>query len=233
MHKIKNYFSKMDIALWSSSVIIIILSSVFFGEENYLTLCASLIGITSLIFCAKGNPIGQILMIVFSLFYGIISYAFTYYGEMVTYLGMTLPMSVFALVSWLKNPFGNNRAEVKVSEITKKDMVHMCVLTVLVTGVLYLILAKLNTANLIPSTLSVATSFVAVYLTYKRSPYYALAYALNDIVLILMWILASIEDIRYVSVVVCFVAFLANDLYGYICWQKMKKRQKAIINNKL
>ena len=39
-----------------------------------MTLAASLIGTTSLIFNAKGNPIGQALMIVFSLLYGVISY---------------------------------------------------------------------------------------------------------------------------------------------------------------
>ena len=65
----------------------------------------------------------------------------------------------------------------------------------------------------------------AVYLTFRRSPYFALAYAANDIVLIVLWILASISDIRYVSVVVCFVAFLFNDVYSFIRWQRMKKRQ--------
>ena len=55
----------------------------------------------------------------------------------------------------------------------------------------------------------------------------ALAYAANDIVLIVLWVLASLCDIRYVSVVVCFVAFFVNDIYGYVSWQKMKKRQSA------
>ena len=37
--------------------------------------------------------------------------------------------------------------------------------------------------------------------------------------------MASIYDIRYISVAVCFVVFLANDIYGYISWHKMKIRQ--------
>ena len=101
----------------------------------------------------------------------------------------------------------------------------MWLLTIIVTVVFYFILKYFNTANIIPSTLSVTTSFVAVYLTFRRSPYFALAYATNDIVLIVLWILASIYDTRYISVVVCFVAFLFNDVYGFISWQKMKKRQ--------
>ncbi|MBQ5841218.1 MAG: nicotinamide mononucleotide transporter, partial [Clostridia bacterium] len=192
---------------------------------SYLTLAASLIGVTSLIFAAKGNPISQVLMVIFSILYGIISYTFAYYGEMITYLGMTMPMAVLALISWLKNPFEGNRAEVKVNAISKKEVAFMWVLTAVVTVVFYFILRAFNTANLLPSTLSVTTSFAAVYLTFRRSPYYALAYAANDVVLIVLWIMAALTEVRYLSVVVCFVAFLVNDLYGFISWRRMGKRQ--------
>lgn len=94
-----------------------------------------------------------------------------------------------------------------------------------VTFIFYFILKGFHTANIVPSTISVTTSFLAVYLTFRRSPYFALAYAANDIVLILLWTLASMQDIRYFSVVVCFIAFLINDVYGFVSWQKMKKRQ--------
>ena len=225
MTKIKNYFSKTDVTLWLSSVMLIILSFCIFDRESYLTLCASLIGVTSLIFNAKGNPIGQFLMVIFSLLYGIISYTFAYYGEMITYLGMTMPMAVFALVSWLKNPYKGNKAEVKVNSLSIKENILMWILTAVVTLIFYFILEHFNTANIIPSTISVTTSFLAVYLTFRRSPYFALAYAANDVVLIILWILASFTDVRYISVVVCFVAFLFNDIYGYISWQRMKQRQ--------
>lgn len=221
----KNYFSKLEIILWVSSVSLITGSFCIFDRGNYLTLLASLVGVTSLIFCAKGNPFGQLLMVLFSILYGIISYSFSYYGEMITYVGMSMPMAIIALISWLRNPYKNNKAEVKVNSISKKETLIMLLYTVAVTIIFYYILKYFNTANLIPSTLSVSTSFIAVYLTYKRSPLYALAYACNDIVLIILWILASIYDIHYFSVVVCFIAFLANDIYGYISWKKMKIRQ--------
>ncbi len=223
--KIKGYFSKGEQLLWLGSVLGILLAFFVFGGRGTFTLIASLIGVTSLIFNAKGNPVGQLLMVVFSVLYGIISYTFSYYGEMITYLGMTMPMAVVALISWLKNPYKGNRAEVKVNTVSRKETGFMWILTVAVTVLFYFILKHFHTANILPSTLSVATSFLAVYLTFRRSPYFALAYAANDIVLIVLWILASVTDTRYVSVVVCFAAFLVNDIYGYISWQKMKTRQ--------
>lgn len=226
MDKLKNYFSKTDITLWSSSVFLIIISFCIFDRESYLTLCASLIGVTSLIFNAKGNPFGQLLMVIFSLLYGVISYTFSYYGEMITYLGMTMPMAVFALISWLKNPYKGNKAEVKVNSLSSRENIFMWIITIVITIIFYFILEHFNTANIVPSTISVTTSFLAVYLTFRRSPYFALAYAANDIVLIILWILASMLNIRYVSVLVCFVAFLFNDIYGFISWKKMKIRQE-------
>ena len=225
MKIISKYFSKAELLLWSLSVFFIITSFCIFDRESYPTLIASLIGVTSLIFNAKGNPFGQALMVVFSLLYGIISYRFSYYGEMFTYLGMTMPMAVFALIAWLKNPYKGNKAEVKVNSIGKTEQILMLFLTIVVTVVFYFILKHFDTANIIPSTISVTTSFMAVYLTFRRCPTFALAYAANDIVLIVLWILASRMDMRNISVVVCFIAFLLNDVYGYISWQRMKKRQ--------
>lgn len=221
----KMYFSKSEIILWFSSVLLITASFCIFDREKYLTLLASLIGVTSLIFNAKGNPFGQLLMVIFSLLYGIISYSFSYYGEMITYLGMTMPMAVISLISWIKNPYKGNKAEVEVNSIGKKETVFMLLGATAVTVLFYFILKHFNTANIVPSTLSVTTSFIAVYLTFRRCPAFALAYAANDIILIILWILASVYDAHYISVVICFIAFLANDIYGYISWQKMKLRQ--------
>lgn len=223
----KNYFTKGEFALWGSSVTLILVSFLVFDRVNYMTLAASLIGVTSLIFNAKGNPIGQALMIVFSLLYGMISYRFAYYGEMVTYLGMSGPMALFALIAWLRNPYNGNKAEVAVNRLQAAEWVFMLILSALVTVAFYFILDYFGTANMLPSTLSVTTSFIAVYLTFRRSPFFALAYAANDIILIVLWILASIHDRSYLSVAICFVLFLMNDIYGYISWRKMEQRQMA------
>lgn len=223
------YFSKTELILWCSSAALIGISFGIFDRENYLTLFASLIGVTSLIFNAKGNPFGQLLMVIFSLLYGIISFTFAYYGEMITYIGMTMPMAIFALISWLRNPYKGKRSEVKVNTIGKTEVMLMWVMAVIITVLFYFILRNFETANIVPSTLSVTTSFIAVYLTFRRNPYFALAYAANDLVLIVLWVLASIYDTRYISVVVCFMAFFVNDIYGYISWKKMKIRQNSDI----
>jgi nicotinamide mononucleotide transporter PnuC len=228
MSKLKsflNYFTRLEKILWTSSVFLIVLSYLIFDRSAPLTLIASLLGITSLIFCAKGNPIGQLIMVIFSLLYGIISFSFAYYGEMITYLGMSMPMAIFALVSWLTHPYKGNKAQVKVEKIRIREWVLLALLTVAVTVIFYFILKTFGTASLIVSTFSVSTSFIAVYLTFRRSPYFALGYVANDLVLIVLWTIASFSDPGYISVAVCFLAFLANDTYSFINWKKMQRNQ--------
>ena len=234
MHKIlksfSNYLTKCEKLLWFISSMLIIISFFIFDRESYLPLAASLIGVTSLIFNAKGNPVGQFLIIIFGIIYAVISFTYSYYGEIITYLGMTGPMSVFALVSWLRNPNNGNRAEVKINSIKRKEIALMIILTAMVTAVFYFVLSAFHTANLIPSTISVTTSFLAVYLTFRSSAYFSLAYAAYDIVLIILWILATLSDVSNLSVVICFEMFLVNDIYGFINWSRMQDRQKTINN---
>ena len=166
-------------------------------------------------------------MVIFSIFYGVVSFGFKYYGEMITYLGMTAPMAIISLISWLTHPFKGKKIEVEINKLGKKEVAFSFVLTGVITLVFYFILKMLNTTNLLISALSVATSFIAAYLTFRRSPYFALAYAANDVVLIVMWIMATATDISYLSVIICFVIFLINDLYGFISWLKRRRVQSG------
>ena len=216
--------NKKDWALWLVSMLVVGASSFAAGNDGILSTAASLVGVTALIFIAKGDVYGQVLTIVFSLLYGIVSLKFKYYGEMITYLGMTAPSAFVTLIAWLRHPYRDSN-EVEVSHLNAKKALIVAVSSLAVTVIFYFILGALHTPNLIISTLSVFTSFSACMLLIMRLPYYAVAYAANDIVLIILWVLATIEDIQYLPMILCFVMFFINDLYGFYSWRKMKKRQ--------
>lgn len=225
--KLENPFkrlSKFEKILYISSVTITLICYFLNNSSGFLSLIASLIGATALIFLSKGDVIGQFLSFAFAMLYGYISLKCHYYGEMITYVFMTAPMAVFSIITWLKNPYKRNEVRVR-KRLTSKNIIIMLLLTALVTFVFYFILKAFNTANLILSTISIATSFMACFFAMLRSPLFALAYALNDIVLISLWILVCVKDMSYLPMVICFVVFLANDLYGYFNWSKMSKAQ--------
>ena len=218
-------FTKFELSLWAVSLLTVFLSFVIPSEKDWLSLFASLIGVTALIYSAKGNLMGPILSIAFSLLYGIISLIFGYWGEAITYLGMTMPAAIASTISWAKNPYGST-GEVRASKMTRKITAYMLILSVPVTALFYFALWALDTPNLIWSTVSITTSFMASFLSFMRSPYFAFVYAINDVILIVLWSLASFESISYLPMVACFFMFLFNDSYGFLSWRKMQKRQK-------
>lgn len=217
--------SRREKALWLGSLLIVLISNLLTESFDLLTLIAALVGVTSLIFAAKGNVWAQILMILFSILYGIISYRFRYWGEMITYLGMTMPMAIWSTYTWLKNPSKENGNEVEIQALSRGHAVALTVATIAVTAVFYGILRVLDTPNIIFSTISVVTSFLAASLTMLRSSYYAVGYAANDMVLIVLWGLASMKNPAYIPVVVNFMIFFINDMYGFVSWRRREVLQ--------
>ena len=224
MHNPIQDLTKKEWFLWLGSLLIVILSNLVSGSVDVLTLVAVCVGITSLIFAAKGNVWAQILMIVFSILYGIISWRFRYWGEMITYLGMTMPMAVWSTITWIRNPSKNGN-EVEIQKLNRKHIAGLSVFSVAVTAAFCYILHVLDTPNIVFSTISVTTSFLAASLTMLRSSFYALGYAMNDIVLIVLWVLASLKNPAYIPVAVNFAIFFLNDLYGFVSWKKREAVQ--------
>ncbi len=220
--------TKREWSIWLGSIIIVLISNLATKDFDLLTLVAALTGVTSLIFAAKGNVWGQALMILFSILYGIISFRFRYWGEMMTYLGMTLPMAVWSTITWIENPSENNGNEVQIQSLSKKHIVALCISGIIVTAAFYYILKSFNTPNIIFSTISIITSFIAASLTMLRSSYYAVWYAANDVVLIILWVLASLKDPAYIPVVVNFSIFFMNDMYGFMSWKQRELEQVEV-----
>ena len=225
--KLKNPFSlftKFDYVLWAVSAVVVALSFLLSPERDALTLIASVVGVSALIFIAKGHVVGQFLIVAFAVLYGIVSIKFRYYGEAITYLGMSAPIALGSIVSWIRHPYGKT-SQVEVHAINWRHVLGISLACVGVTVAFYFILDTLGTQNLIFSTLSVTTSFFAASLSFFRSPFYALAYCANDLVLIVLWILATVKSVSYLPMILCFVMFLINDVHGFLCWRKMQKSQ--------
>lgn len=219
----------LELSILLISEIIIILTFILSSERSILSLISSMLGGLSLIFLAKGDYIGHIISIIFSIVYIIISYMCKYYGEIFIYVFLMIPLSITSIITWKKNQIKNH--QVKISKIKKIDIIIIIIVTLIIGFIFYFILKYLKTTNLLISTISVMTSFSASLLSIKRSPYYAIMYILNDLVLIIMWSLIVKTNISYLPNVICFITFLINDIYALINWKKIAKEQNMQIGN--
>ncbi len=218
--------TKREWILYLVSLVIVVSSNFFAREINVINLIATAFGVTALIFIAKGDVFGQVLILIFASLYAITSLQHRYYSEIITYLGMTAPISVASIVTWIKNPVKKGENVVKIRKLTLTELFVTLGLTATVTLIFYFILKELHTPNIIVSTISIATSFLASFMMLRRISYYAIGFVLNDLVLIVLWTMESFNDITCLSFVACFFTFLFNDSYGFVRWKKREKEQE-------
>lgn len=221
-------WNRSDLVTWCVSASVLLLSYFLFPDGDIFSVLGSLVGITALIYIAKGAVFGQVLSLLFCLFYGIKALSFHYYGETLTYLGMSFPAALFNLISWIRHPYRDSK-RVKVAHLSAFRIFLTAVLCCAVTVLFYYLLRALSTADLAVSTFSVATSFFAASLSFQRSPWYAVAYMVNDIVLIVLWARAWLADPSVLPVLMCFAVFLLNDIRGFFSWRRMLRQQEEEI----
>lgn len=229
LKKILKYFTPFEWVLWLGGMAAILVGFFVGAERNLLSLFSSLFGVTLIIFNAKGNVWGQVFAIVFSALYGILSYTKAYYGEMIIYFALMMPIHIASIVIWLKNPNKDAKhLEVKINTLSAREYAIAAVCAVALTFAFYFLLEALGTDNLIVSTISLVTSLAAAYLMLRRCEYFSVCFVLNDVILIILWSMKlSTDGISVLPSVLCFSLFLINDAYCFISWRKLKYRQRA------
>jgi nicotinamide mononucleotide transporter PnuC len=221
--RIIKYFTPFEWAMWLGGILIILIGFLLGEDKNYLSLLSSILGISCIIFNAKGNVWGQVIAIGFALTYGTLAYTKAYYGEMIIYFALMLPIHIASIVTWVKNKNGNAKGnEVKINSLSKREYVIASVAGCALTVGFYFLLKVLKTDNLIVSTISLISSLAAAYLMLRRCEYFAICF-----VVIVLWSLKlSTDGISVLPSVLSFIIFLLNDSYSFINWKRIKKRQR-------
>ncbi len=224
---IKEYFkswNKFEIVLVLISIISIIIFGIIF-KSGITTIACSSISIITAMLQAKGKIESQFFSIIVCLLYSYISYKSKYYGEVIFYIFIMLPMSIGGIISWMKHKSEKTNS-VEVNEINKKEWISLIIICIISFIVLYNLLEYFNTSELLVSTFSMIVSLLAVYLLVRRSKYCFIFYLLNDIILIMLWGLPVIAgNFLLIPMVIDPIALLISDTYGSFNWNKIEKEQ--------
>ncbi len=224
MKLFKDWTNFEKILLFGSIVIVSIVGIAF--KSDVLTVSCSIVGIITVLLLAKGKNLGQVFGLLITILYSIVSYKNKYYGEVLIYALLMLPMYVIGIISWIshKNEKTNS---VEINSIKRKEWVIVSFIFVGVFVGIYYLLKVFNTNELIVSTISVLASLFAVYLQIRRSKYSFGFYLINDIILMFLWGIPVLHG-NYILVPMLLnptINFI-NDAYGFYNWKMTEKIQK-------
>lgn len=224
MKKIFKNWNLYEILFTIISAIAIVVAFVFTAEKQWLTLIIAILGLVSAICTSKGMFYTPIINVIYVVFYVIVSINQQYYGEAIVYGVIIAPIQIFTIFSWIKNK--QKEQTVAINKIHKKEWIYIAVVTTISIVGLYFILKVLNTSSLVVSTFSLVFCALANYLLLRRSSYYALAFVINDIFLVTLWLIAAIEsNFSLVLMLINSLVFSVNDVYGFFRWRKQEKQQ--------
>ena len=221
MKKYLKSWNKFEITLLSLSIILIL------GLGIYLNcgLLATIVPFIGFFFAlnqAKGHVVGHIVGVLLAILYSIMSYNNKYYGEVIIYLTVILPLYISGVYTWLKNK-DKKREKVKQNNLTKKEWYSLLVINIVLFIGLYFLLKYFNTNNLLVSTISMNINLTATYLLVRRSRYSFLFYLINALILLILWGLPVLNgNFLLLPMVFDALLLLINNIYGLHSWSKNK-----------
>ena len=225
MKLLKDWSNFEKILLFGSIIIVSIVGIAF--KSDILTVYCSIVGIITALLLAKGKNLGQVFGLLITILYSIVSYKNKYYGEVLIYALLMLPMYIIGIFTWI-NHKSEKTDSVEINSIKKKEWIIVSVISIGVFIGIYYLLKAFNTNELIVSTLSVLASLFAVYLQIRRSKYSFGFYLINDIILMFLWGIPVLHG-NYILVPMLLnptINFI-NDAYGFYNWKKTEKIQRS------
>ena len=223
MKLLKDWTNFEKLLLFGSVVIVSVVGLCF--KSDLLTVSCSIVGIITALLLAKGKNLGQVFGLLITILYSIVSFKNKYYGEVLIYALVMLPMYIIGIFTWINHK--NEKTNlVEINSIEKKEWGIVSIVFALVFVGIYYLLKAFNTNELVVSTISVLASLFAVYLQIRRSKYSFSFYMVNDIILMFLWGIPVIRGsyILFPMLLNPIINFI-NDMYGFYNWKKTEKIQ--------
>ena len=225
MKNILKNWTKLENSLLFGSIIIVSLIGIIY-KSDLLTMSCSIVGIITALLLAKGKNLGQVFGVLITLLYSVVSFKNKFYGEVIIYIFLMLPMYIVGIISWIKH---QNKAtnSVEINKITNREWIIIFIVSVIIFIAVYFLLKIFNTSEILVSTFSVIASIFAVYLQIRRSRFNFYFYVINDLILITLWGIPVVKgNSLLLPMLFNPIINLINDSYGIINWRNLEKIQK-------
>lgn len=235
-HNKENFFSKKAVALFVISHCFIILPyficPIFGAHIDILSVLTSIVGIWGIFYIAKGDLIAHYIYILYSILYSIVSLIAGYYGETIIYTFVMLPIHINSILSWKKHLRQTGKKTVEAQKINKKQIIISTSIALVLSVPFYFLLANINTEMPFCSTLSLSSSCLAAYFMLKRTDFFSIIFAFDDLFLIILWSVKMFnDDISCMPTLLVCLGLFISDFYSAISWKKRSNCTRREMQN--
>lgn len=208
----------------SLSLFVIVIVGIIF-KSNFFTLFTALTVVTTTMLLAKGKKEAYIFFLICNILYVYVAFNNRYFGEVLLYLFLIIPMCISSLISWIRHP-NKDTNTVEVNSITRKERMIVYLSIVPLSIGLYFLLRAFNTNELIVSTFTFVCSLLANYYQIRRNKMSFYFYVIQDVALLILWIIPIAKgNLSLLPLIINSTFNLFFDSYGVYNWKKLEKKQ--------
>lgn len=225
MEKNKKFFagwSKFEITWLVLSTVIMIALSIIWGDST-LALISGITGILGVVLAAKGKVSTYFFATINVAIYAFLTFNNHLYGEFMLNAFYYIPMNFVGFYLWSRHK-DEDSGEVEGKSLTPKQIVILLVAVTIVVLVYWQILSHIGGQLALIDAMSTVFSVVALIMQVARYAEQWLLWIIVNVVSVVMWVLLLGKDSSAVTMVVMWVAYLFNSVYGYYNWKKLAKK---------
>lgn len=214
---------------WITIFTVINLYLFFAWKDSVIGLITSLSGMLCVVLVAKGKIFNYYPGIINVVLYAYLSYNQSFYGEVALNLLYFLPMQFIGLYLWKKHLSAQTESsDVHVNRLSKKALLVWACATLLSTVLLGYILDRIGGAQPYVDSITTILQIVAQIFMIKRLVEQWITWIFVNIFSIILWFAAFMSTGNDVTILIMWIAYLVNSLYGYFNWRKIYKTQEAV-----
>ena len=200
-------------------IYIILFTNAYINHDSLIALISAFCGITYTILAGKGNPICYLIGLTGSAFYIYLSYTSHLWGNLLLYALYFVPMQIIGFFKWNKN-LKKDKYEIVKTRLLKKENIMLFSITIVVSILVIIILAKFNDSHPIIDGVTTTFSILGMYLTVKRVIEQWFVWAGVNLLSLIMWLIILFHGAKVYSTVLMWFVYFVLALYFYKNWKK-------------
>lgn len=245
MTNTKSYFSGLERAdkgnwtlfekswLFISTAAIIVASIWTWDATNvtasWVALISSVTGIWCVILVAKGKISNYIFGLINVVFYAWAAYSWKLYGDFMLNAFYFLPMQFYGWYIWTKPNFMKGNDNVIIKFLSNKNRLILALISIVATIGYGFVLKAIGGLTPFFDAGSTTLSVIAMVLMSRRFMEQWILWIVVDVVTVYMWanIVFNVGSLFNMGILIMWIAFLINAVWGFINWVKIHKNQEV------
>jgi len=209
--------------IWMGVAVTLILILSIIAKTEILKIIASVCGVIYMLGVAKEKRTSQVFGFINTAIYAYLMFSDKVYGSAIYNAFYCLPMLVYTYFTWGKS---KEKSKLKVTSYSITDRCHLIMGAIILVTVYYVIATRFGVNYALVDALTITCGVFGMYAISKKKIEQWYAFIIVNIANISMWIIESIKNPSNATMVLMFVIYMINNIYGFFVWKKQIKKDK-------